>query len=78
MIEKRDWGKVDERARRMWAFHQEIETVAPFIASLKGCMALRGWCRSVTGQPMRAVDPGQTTRLEEMMTRAYPRWKETP
>ncbi len=71
MIEAQDWIALEEAVGTMWAFHQRIETVAIFIAALKGCMEARGWCRSIPARPTRRVTPEAAVRLRHMLSATY-------
>src|SRR5688572_2905559 len=42
-ISSQRWQSLDAEVARMWAFHQELESVASFIRAMKGCMAVREW-----------------------------------
>jgi dihydrodipicolinate synthase/N-acetylneuraminate lyase len=71
-IRRQELQPLAEDVARLWAFHQEIETVAIFIAALKACMALRGWCLPITSQPTAPLGRGDVARLCRMIDEAYP------
>jgi hypothetical protein len=62
----------------MWKFHRDIEGVAIFIAALKGCMELRGWCSALPVKPTKAVGNTAGANLRELMDSAYPGWAGPP
>ena len=69
LAEQRDWSALGDGVSRMWAFFQEIETTAVFIAAIKGCMSLRDICGPTTAHPTSPVGPEQMSRLQETMER---------
>ncbi|MCK5329601.1 MAG: dihydrodipicolinate synthase family protein [Candidatus Latescibacteria bacterium] len=71
-VEAGDWDHLEKDVAHAWAFHREIETVAPFIAALKACMALRGWCRATPTRPTRPVSQEGVLRLSALMDQSYP------
>lgn len=75
LARKEEWGDLDARVRKAWTFHQEIEEVAPFAASLKGCISLRGWCSPVPTRPTRSVSADELGRLRQLLDRSYPGWE---
>jgi 4-hydroxy-tetrahydrodipicolinate synthase len=66
-IVARDFPTVKTLTTRLWDFHVEMEKVAIFIASLKGCMALRGWCGNTPAAPTRAVSDSQSQMLSKLL-----------
>ena len=72
LICQHKWEDVAGLTARLWEFHQAIEKVAIFIAALKGCMSLRGWCTPVTAAPTRFVSAAQTRQLQELLTKFSP------
>ncbi len=74
-IRNKDWFAAERKVDTMWEFHRKIETVAVFIAAVKGCMALRGWCEPKPAHPTRPADEQATKELEALMDRYYPDWK---
>jgi len=71
-IEQKQWPELTKEAGWMWEFHQKIEQVAIFIAAMKGCIELRGWCGRVPGQPTRPVSDEAMNRLKKLMNQYYP------
>jgi 4-hydroxy-tetrahydrodipicolinate synthase len=69
MIENRQWDALTPAVDTLWSFHQAIETEAVFIAAMKGCMSLRGWCGPTPAHPTRPVSGQNRTALETLMTR---------
>ena len=63
----RDFSQVTAATTRLWDFHVAIEKVAIYIASLKGCMAVRGYCGKTTAAPTRPVSPLQYQQLENLL-----------
>jgi 4-hydroxy-tetrahydrodipicolinate synthase len=72
----RQWETLDASVAHMWTFHQDMESVASFIRSLKGCMALRQWCSPIPAPPMRSLGRESVQRLRELMDRKYPNWRQ--
>jgi dihydrodipicolinate synthase/N-acetylneuraminate lyase len=66
-IQDQDWETLRQEADRLWDFHEKIERVAIFIAALKGCMALRGWCTPATTRPTRPVEESQLEELRRLL-----------
>jgi 4-hydroxy-tetrahydrodipicolinate synthase len=74
-IRNKNWLAAEKKVDTMWEFHQNIETVAVFIAAAKGCMALRGWCGPKPADPTRSADEPALKKLETLMDRFYPDWR---
>ncbi|MCX6623436.1 MAG: dihydrodipicolinate synthase family protein, partial [Acidobacteria bacterium] len=70
------WESLEADVNRLWKFHQDMEAVLPFIRSLKGCMALRGFSSATPVPPMQPADPHAAARLRALMDDAYPHWRE--
>jgi 4-hydroxy-tetrahydrodipicolinate synthase len=66
-IQSRDFPKVTSATIRLWDFHVAVEKVAIFIASLKGCMAIRGMCAKFPAAPTRSVSESQYKILQSLM-----------
>lgn len=66
-IVRHDWAAVTRDTARLWDFHTAMEKVAIFIASLKGCMAVRKWCAATPGAPTAPVSPAQLQQLEDLL-----------
>jgi 4-hydroxy-tetrahydrodipicolinate synthase len=74
-IRAKNWLAAEKKVDTMWEFHQKIETAAVFIAAVKGCMALRGWCEPKPAHPTRPADEQAMKKLEALMDRYYPDWR---
>ena len=67
-ISARDYPRVTAATTRLWDFHVAMEKVAIYIASLKACMAIRGWCSPQPTAPTRAVSAAQHQQLEGLLS----------
>ncbi|MFH1009359.1 MAG: dihydrodipicolinate synthase family protein [Candidatus Latescibacterota bacterium] len=70
-IQTADWEKLEEEVSHTKAFYGQMKGVAPFIAALKACMSLRGWCGPMPTRPTRQVSPEGMQRLGELMEESY-------
>lgn len=71
LVKEQNWDLLEAEVEKLWKFHLDIETVAIFIAALKGCMALRGLCLPLAVRPTRQVNETQTDRLCHILEEAY-------
>ena len=78
LVKSQEWTSLEGDTARMWKFHRDIEGVAIFIAALKGCMELRGWCSALPVKPTKAVGNTARANLRELMDSAYPGWAGPP
>jgi dihydrodipicolinate synthase/N-acetylneuraminate lyase len=78
LIKSQEWTILERETTRMWQFHRDIEGVAIFIAALKGCMELRGWCNALPAKPTQVVGDPAREHLRKLMQSAYPEWAVPP
>jgi len=76
LAKEQAWQALQADIDRMWKFHVDIEEVAIFIAALKGCMALRGWCEAQPAAPTHCMSRSGMAEVRKLMDSAYEGWEQ--